>query len=1022
MKNLFLLATALLHGFMAFSQGTIPVLDTPYYQDLKANGQLNGSNIASEAAVYPGTPGAVFGPGQNEVEPMSGLCGCYVEPDATWSTLQACDDCNSPQISLPFNFCLYGSSYNSIYINSNGNVSFSTPYTTFTPVAFPNASFIMVAPFWADIDTRGGLGEIRYKITPTAIYVNWVNVGYYSMMGDKRNTFSLILTNGNDSVIGIGNNVAFCYKDMQWTTGSASGGSGGFGGSPAIVGANWGNGVNFNMIGRFNGPGTTYFGPNATNNQVSWLDFKKFKFNVCNVVNVPPVLVTANVPGYNFVMDTCNAYSGGTLVPNPGYGGICEGTTVTGNLTFTGPEQNQTVTITGNGPPGATFSSTPGGTSTINFSYTPPIGTSGPQTFTITATDNGNPVQSTTVTFSINVNSAPYYPTIVGPDSICPGSTATLNVPQFFDTYLWYGAANGNAPTITGPEGLYYLAVTINGCTLTTNKTVQLYTPPVPVISGNNIVCPGSTTPLSTTIPYNAYVWSNGDTLATTNAGLGSHTVTVTDHNTCTGTSAPFAITEYPQFTPVNTVTDVSCFGLSDGSIVVSIPGATGNETISWNHDPNLTSFTASGLSAATYVYQFTDPNGCVWTDSASVNEPNPLSNTLTITDVTCPGGNDGAVQVNSSGGTAPYTYTWSNNPNNTSSLENGFSLGNYSVTISDANGCSENLNFSLSEMSTTPTLSFTSIIESCPNAANGSIDLTVSGGTPAFTYLWSNGDLNEDPQNLGQGNYSVTVTDLNGCNFTGSTSVGVGANILLTTQSNDILCHGDASGSILFNPQTGTAPFTVLLNGNNGSLNNQNLTAGTYNIQITDLNGCLFQDTITLVQPTPLIIDQVVYTINLGDVISIPIGALGGVPPYVYNWIPATDLSCTNCTQPLCTAVNTTNYTIEVTDNHGCISLGHALVNVNAMPPLIPNSFTPNGDELNDEWLVKLSGIEEVSIQIFDRWGSKIFETTDIYTPWTGKLPNGNPAYAGTYVYRIQGRLINGSDLNEFGHINLIR
>ena len=1023
MKNLITACLIFCSTALAYSQVSLPVVDSPEYQQQKLNGTLNGYLPGPPAGIIPGNTSGVFGPGQSGVQPQSSSCDCYTPSDGSWSTLTACDDCSSPAITLPFNFCLYGSYFNVVYINNNGNISFGSSYGTFTPVVFPNSNFIMVAPFWADVDTRGGLGQVRYKITPTALYVNWENVGYYNTNGDKRNTFSAILTDGNDSVVGIGNNVGFCYVDMEWTTGNASQGSNGFGGSPAIVGANWGNGVNFNMIGRFNSPGTTYFGPNATNNQVSWLDNKSFKFNVCNSVNVPPVLVAANVPGYTFVGDTCNAYLGGTLEPNSGPPfSICVGSTTSGSLTFTGPEQNQTVTITATGPPGFTYTNTPGGTSVINYSYTPPPGTTGFQTFTVTATDNGVPIQSTTITFGVNVTAPPYNPTISGPDSICTGGTATLTINENFTTYQWVGPASSNQQSVTGPQGTYNVLVTINGCSLQTSKTVYLYSNPNPVITGDSLVCENSSSLLSTTIPYVSYSWSTGDSSSTTLAPAGSHTVTVVDNNGCTGTSAPFVITNYAPFITNKNITNISCIGMADGEIEVIVPGATGSETIQWDHDPNLSSFTATGLGVGTYKFTFTDPNGCTWPDSATVGSPSPLINVLNITDVTCPGGSDGKATVVTSGGTNPYTYEWSHDINNTSNIGTGFVLGNYSVTINDANGCNETINFSIGELSTTPTLSFSSIIESCPGASNGSIDLTVSGGTPNFTFLWSNGDTNEDPTGLAQGTYSVTVYDQNACPFTGSTTVGVGDNIELTSIANDIPCFGDATGSIVFNPQTGIAPFTVFLNGVQGSLNNQHLPAGTYNISITDVNGCYFNDVITLTQPPQLIVDSVIYNINLGDVITVPINAVGGVQPYIYNWVPTYDVSCTSCTNPIITAVNTTNYTIEVTDANGCVAYGQAIINVNQMPPLIPSSFTPNGDGLNDELLVLLSGVVEFQITIFDRWGEKVFESSDIYKGWDGTMRNGKAAPSGSYVYRIQGKLISGTDLNEFGNVILIR
>jgi hypothetical protein len=131
-------------------------------------------------------------------------------------------------------------------------------------------------------------GQVVFKITPTAMYVNWVDVGYFAMMGDKRNSFQLIITDGTDPVIPGGNNVSFCYKDMQWTTGSASGGQNGFLGTPATVGVNKGDGVDHAQIGRYMLDADSYAGPYADSSGISWLDSTHFYLNTSGA-NLPPI-------------------------------------------------------------------------------------------------------------------------------------------------------------------------------------------------------------------------------------------------------------------------------------------------------------------------------------------------------------------------------------------------------------------------------------------------------------------------------------------------------------------------------------------------------------------------------------------------------------------------------------------------------------------------------------------------------------------------------------------------------------
>jgi len=191
------------------------------------------------------------------------------------------DDGSTDLMPLSFPFCFYGAEYNQVYINNNGNLSFEGPYWQYTPTGFPIADYAMIASFWADVDTRnGGSGIVYYRSEPHRLTVIWDRVGYYSHHVDKLNTFEVIITDGNDPLIGIGNNVCFSYGDMQWTTGDITG-SGGFGGAPATVGANRGNGIDYALVGRFDHEGVDYDGPGGNPDGVSYLDGRAFYYDVC---------------------------------------------------------------------------------------------------------------------------------------------------------------------------------------------------------------------------------------------------------------------------------------------------------------------------------------------------------------------------------------------------------------------------------------------------------------------------------------------------------------------------------------------------------------------------------------------------------------------------------------------------------------------------------------------------------------------------------------------------------------------
>lgn len=287
------------------------VIGSTAYETAKMNGTLDQHSLVYDLTSLHSIEKTGFKPNKpvsNGVEKSDG-CDCYVEPDMTYTlALASSDDGSSPAINLPFSFNFYGTIYNSLYINNNGNITFGNALATFSSTAFPSANNRIIAPFWADVDTRGGNGQVVYKITPTAIYINWVNVGYYSTQGDKRNTFQLILTNGSDPAVPDGNNVAFCYQDMQWTTGAAScsqsnscsyngntyacGGPGGFCGIPATAGANKGDNIAYFLLGRFDHPGDDFDGSLGNPDGISWLDDKQIYFNTASTgSNVPPVIV-----------------------------------------------------------------------------------------------------------------------------------------------------------------------------------------------------------------------------------------------------------------------------------------------------------------------------------------------------------------------------------------------------------------------------------------------------------------------------------------------------------------------------------------------------------------------------------------------------------------------------------------------------------------------------------------------------------------------------------------------------------
>jgi hypothetical protein len=291
-----------LFTFTATSQ-TLKV-DSKEYESLKSQGMITNQSLID---LVPSNNPVIHYSGNST---KSGVCDCLIPLDSTFLLAMAPnDDLYSNSIYLPFSFSFYGTTYDSLYINNNGNISFTTPYNTFTAFTFPDPSFNMIAPFWADVDTRStNGGNVWYKLNPHSLVIVWDHVGYFSMMEDKLNTFQLIISDGQDTLVPAGNNVSFCYGDMQWTTGSASGGINGFSGSPATVGVNIGNGLDYFQVGQFDTLGTAFDGPYNTIDQVDFLDNQEIYFNLAGTTtNIPPLVMSS------LICDTIDVYTGDTL-------------------------------------------------------------------------------------------------------------------------------------------------------------------------------------------------------------------------------------------------------------------------------------------------------------------------------------------------------------------------------------------------------------------------------------------------------------------------------------------------------------------------------------------------------------------------------------------------------------------------------------------------------------------------------------------------------------------------------------
>jgi PKD repeat protein len=442
-------------------------------------------------------------------------------------------------IHLPFNFCFYGQTVNWVYINTNGNISFDAPYSDFTSVPFPDATYSMIAPFWGDVDTSDpASGLVYYKVTSHALIIKWDSVGYFDAWSDLLNTFQLIITDGTDPLIPNGNNVSFCYKDMQWTTGDASNGEFGFGGDPATVGVNQGNGIDYIQLGTFDSPGTAYNGPYGNPSGVDWLDNQVFTFNVC--------VSTTNIPPLPSGIATCDTIR------------LCSGDTLNIPVNFFSPEIGQTTNVTVSTSPGllgwTVNTDTAGNPAFVNARLIAKSTNHGINTITFTALDDGTPVDTTVINVVILIDSTclfgkPQANFLSSDKNIC--SNDCINFTNLsINTTSWHWIFQGGLPSesfVENPQSVCYLSAgtynvtliaTGSGIndTLTNSSYIAVYpAPPTPVITEQHDTLYCSTDP-----SYTAYQWYSDSTLVSGATGAflvitngGNYNVQVTDENGC---------------------------------------------------------------------------------------------------------------------------------------------------------------------------------------------------------------------------------------------------------------------------------------------------------------------------------------------------------------------------------------------------------------------------------------------------------------------------------------------------------
>jgi hypothetical protein len=360
----------------------------------------------------------------------------------------------------------------------------------------------------------------------------------------------------------------------------------------------------------------------------------------------------------------------------------------------------------------------------------------------------------------------------------------------------------------------------------------------------------------------------------------------------------------------------VSCNGGANGSASVSVSGGTAPYTYTWNNGGSNSTIT--GVSAGNYSVTVTDANGCTATAATTVGQPaNALSASASASAATCFGAVNGSVNLSVSGGTASYSYAWSNGATSEDLASVG--AGTYSVTVTDANGCSANASAVVTQPAAISVSTSTS--PATCGAANGSVDLSVSGGSSPYSYDWSNGATTEDLSGITSGTYSVTVTDASGCTASTSASVAQTSDLSATASSSAVSCNGASDGSVSVSLNGGTSPFSYLWSNGASSAVVNGLVAGTYSVTVTDSNGCTASASASVGQPSALSVSVSAVDASCENSDgSASASVSGGTTPYSYSW-------SNGSTNSSATGLAAGSYSLIVTDANGCTASGSATV-----------------------------------------------------------------------------------------------
>jgi len=655
--------------------------------------------------------------------------------------------------------------------------------------------------------------------------------------------------------------------------------------------------------------------------------------------NTTPVYQWNTVPPQTGA--TATNLSAGTYTVTLAAAGVCE---VMASVTVTEPTALQHITTVQNAACGVATGSVTvnesGGTPPYTYVWSP----SGGNGNTANNLAAGNYVLSVTDqqgcldTVQVSIISTPSVQTSItnvvpvacfGNQTGSATVSATSGTAPF--TYLW-SPMGGTSPIATGlAAGAYQVTVTdANLCTATATANITQPATALQHTTTTTAAACGAANGTATitetggTAPY-TFLWSPlGGTNATAiNLSSGNYVVTVTDSRACTDTIQINIGNIGGVQAAISMTTPVGCFGGQDGSATVAATGGATPYTYIWSPSGG-NGATATGLAAGNYFVTVTDANQCIVAVATSISQATALEHTTTSQPAIC-GAPNGSATVVPTGGTAPYTYSWSP-AGGTGSTANNLAAGNYVVSITDQKGCLDTAQVRIVALPNVQAVLADLVPVTCFGGSNGSATVQGGAGAAPYTYAWSPaGGTGSVATGLAAGTYTATVTDANQCTATATATITQPTALIhIITALQNAACNM-ATGSATVQETGGTAPYAYVWSpaGGTGSTAN-GLVAGNYVVSVTDQSGCT--DTVQItIGDIPGVQATISTTVNAdcfgSNTGSATVTATVGALPYTYAWSPTGGNAAT------AVGLLAGTYIVTVTDANACTATATAMI-----------------------------------------------------------------------------------------------